>query len=134
MGARRKLSIRLKGRWLRACAIFPAVRDSAVQLRLAILLADYHNADLGYAFPSRQTLADGLGVDPTNVSRALRRMVELDMIRVASIRDIPEHMAAWMQRRDRRAHVYALNFDWSERLLAERDYSPLGIMPKQATA
>jgi hypothetical protein len=106
-----------RNRWLVACAMFPPLRDSAIQLRLAILLWDYHNSKMGLAFPSRQTLADRLGIDPTNVSRALRRLQELGMITVIKARDMDEDVLSQTPRRDRRAHLYQLNFDWSEQML-----------------
>ncbi len=90
-------------------------------LRLAILLWDYYNRELGYAYPSRQTLAERLDVDPTNVSHALTRLKRLGVIHIVSVKNISPSAAKSMGRRDRRAHVYVLNIDWAEDFLRDAE-------------
>lgn len=120
--ARRRLLAKSKHRWLRACTLFPPIRDSPMQLRVAMLLWDCFNTTLGVAYPSRQTMAEKLNVAPTNVSHALNRFKRLNMIHVVSLRDIGAQAGAHLGRRDPRGHVYSLNFEWAEAVLRDTNF------------
>jgi len=105
--------------WLKALYRYGGLRDCPAVLRVGMLLYDFDNRGVGYAFPTRQTISNILGMDPNGVSKALKKLSDARAIEVVSIRCVPENDRQAIKRHSPRGKVYRLNLEWAAKVLAE---------------
>lgn len=109
-----------KYQWGDACRCFPGFKDTAGVVRLSWLLCELYRQDLGFAYPTRETLAERLSAPPVSVSRWTRALRESGAITSFPIARLsPEHRLA-IGRRVSRGQVYILNFGWAQSVLEWR--------------
>lgn len=110
-----------KYQWGDACRCFPGFRDTAGVVRLSWLLCELYRQELGFAYPTRQTLADRLSAPQVSVSRWLRALRESGAVTLFPISQLSSDQKAEIGRRDGRGQVYVLNFGWAQNVLEWRD-------------
>lgn len=110
-----------KYEWGEACRAFPGFRDAPGVIRLAWALCDFHNDEIGCAWPTRETLSKALDAPPESVSRWLRALQEGGAITIVNLNRLPADARAKIGRSARRAQVYVINHAWALDVLGLRD-------------
>ncbi len=107
--------------WGAACRFFPGFRNSPGAVRLAWLLCEFFNEEVGCAYPTRETLAEGLGAAPESVSKWLKLLSDGGAMTCLPKGALPADAQLKIGRNSRRAQVYILNFGWALSVLEYRD-------------
>lgn len=107
--------------WAEACRFFPGFRDAPGVLRLAWVICDLYNDELGCAWPTRETLAQLLGAPPESISRWIKRLCDVGAITRMPLKKLPPEVRARIRRSSRRAQVYLLNYGWALDVLNLRE-------------
>ncbi len=105
--------------WLRAHCLYTGYKDSPKVLRVGMIIHHYVNEEWGYAWPSRRTLSEELGIRETAVSQAICVLKNANAIKVHRIADLPDDIRRKMKRHSPRSRCYSLNMDWAGQVLDE---------------
>lgn len=110
-----------KYHWAEACRFFPGFRDAPGVLRLAWVICDLFNDELGCAWPTRETLAQLLGAPPESISRWVKRLCKSGAATRMPLKNVPSEARTKIGRSSKRAQVYVINFAWAQEVLELRD-------------
>jgi hypothetical protein len=117
----------VKDTWFKACLGSPSIGRSAGRLRVlgAIFV---HMDELGYAWPSRDTMAAITHAWPQDVSKVLGELCKSNALRTLRFSELPPETLARVRRGGPRAQAYQANFEWAE---IENLRSRLSAQPKK---
>lgn len=104
-------------RWHEAVVVCEAFKNQAGCLRLVFVLADYFNDDLGYAFPSRESLSLRLGTHETTISTWTTRLRKEGALRTEPQSAVHEELQHHL---DPRGLLYFPHFPWADAILEGR--------------
>jgi hypothetical protein len=96
--------------WRDAVNAAPQWKRETILGRVAVKIADFYNAELGFAFPSLDRLAKELNLAPEKISSAISKLCKAGALQKVHRKNVPPAVAP---RKGDRGLFLKLNFTWA---------------------